>query len=70
MTETNSLKHLGLLPVVANIEARPVSHLGRRWERFGERSQMQTLTAENRKPGRDDRDFVEIPMRGTTRELA
>jgi len=24
----------------------------------GERSQMSTLTAQNRKPGRDDRDFV------------
>jgi hypothetical protein len=28
------------------------------------------LRAQNRKPGRDDRDFVEIQMRGTTRELA
>jgi len=28
------------------------------------------LAAQNRKPGRDDRDFVEIPMRGTARELA
>ena len=31
---------------------------------------MSTLRAQNRKPGRDDRDFVEIQMRGTTRELA
>ena len=31
---------------------------------------MSTLKAQNRKPGRDDRDFVEIPMRGTARELA
>jgi hypothetical protein len=31
---------------------------------------MSTLTVQNRKPGRDDRDFVEIQMRGTTRELA
>jgi hypothetical protein len=28
------------------------------------------LTAQNRKPGRDDRDFVEIPMRGIASELA
>ena len=38
--------------------------------RCGERCQMSTLRAQNRKPGRDDRDFVEIQMRGTTRELA
>jgi hypothetical protein len=34
------------------------------------RAQMSTLTVQNRKPGRNDRDFVEIPIRGTTRELA
>src|ERR1700731_2029434 len=38
--------------------------------RCRERCQMSTLRAQNRKPGRDDRDFVEIQMRGTTRELA
>jgi hypothetical protein len=31
---------------------------------------MSTLTAQNRKPGRDDRDLVEIPIRGTTTDLA
>src|ERR1700738_4305134 len=38
--------------------------------RCSERCQMSTLRAQNRKPGRDDRDFVEIQMRGKTRELA
>jgi hypothetical protein len=59
--------HLRLLPVGANIDGRPVPHRERRREGSGERSQMSTQTAQNRKPGRDDRDFVEIPMRGTTR---
>jgi hypothetical protein len=29
-----------------------------------------SVAAQDRKPGRDDRDFVKIPMSGTTRELA
>ena len=70
MMETNSLCHLRLLPVAANIDAGRFRIASAGGRGYGERSQMSTLTAQNRKPGRDDRDFVEIPMRGTATELA
>ena len=64
----NSL--LRLLPVVANIHARPAPHCQRRRELLRRALPDVKLRAQDRKPGRDDRDFVKIPMSGTTRELA
>ena len=64
----NSL--LRLLRVVANIHARPAPHCQRRREPLWRALPDVKLRAQDRKPGRDDRDFVEIPMSGTTRELA
>jgi hypothetical protein len=59
MAGAGSLQHLWLEPEAGISALRAVSR-------------MSTLTAPNRKPGRDDRDFVEIPipMRGTASELA
>ena len=54
-----------------NIEARPVLHLKRRRERFGERSQMPTVDgSESKTRPAMTGTFVEIPMRGTATELA
>jgi hypothetical protein len=53
-----------------------ISPASRRFDRFSHRERLRRafpdvdVDGSDEKPGRDDRDFVEIPMRGTTSELA